>query len=115
MTGWVYLGCLLAASGCMLLLDWRYRLFWWRDARSAAIVTTVGFVALVVTDGIGIWQGVFLRGESEVATGVVLAPEFPLEEPVFLLFLILNTMVVFNLAQRLIAARSSQAAGVRAP
>ena len=36
--GVVYLAALLLSLGCMLLLDWRFRLFFWRDAVSAGTV-----------------------------------------------------------------------------
>jgi hypothetical protein len=42
-----------------------------------------------------------------VATGIVLAPELPLEEPVFLVFLVLCTMVIYTGAARLLSPRAS--------
>lgn len=100
--GAVYLGALLLFSGCMLLLDRRFRLFFWKDALSATIVMAVGFVFFLVWDVAGIAGGIFFRGEAAIATGLVLAPELPLEEPVFLLFLVLCTMVIYTGAVRVI-------------
>ena len=40
--GVLYLAALLVSLGCMLLLDWRFRLFFWRDPVAAIIVTVVG-------------------------------------------------------------------------
>ncbi|WP_136054400.1 lycopene cyclase domain-containing protein [Microbacterium sp. K24] len=99
--GALYLGALLLFSGCMLLLDRRFRLFFWKDAVSAAIVTVVGFVFFLAWDIAGIAGGIFFRGEAAIATGLVLAPELPIEEPVFLLFLVLCTMVIYTGAVRL--------------
>ena len=42
----VYLTCLLVALGAMVLLDRRFRLFFWRDARRAVIVLIVGVAVL---------------------------------------------------------------------
>ncbi|WP_341944892.1 lycopene cyclase domain-containing protein [Microbacterium sp. LWH11-1.2] len=101
--GVLYLGALILFSGCMLLLDRRFRLFFWRDALSATIVTIVGFVFFLVWDVAGIAGGIFFRGEATIATGIVLAPELPIEEPVFLLFLVLCTMILYTGAVRILA------------
>ncbi|WP_258546502.1 lycopene cyclase domain-containing protein, partial [Microbacterium sp. H6] len=81
---------------CMLLLDWRFRLFFWRDAVSAAVVTALGLVFFLVWDVAGIANGIFFRGDGAIATGLVLAPELPIEEPVFLLFLVVCTMIIYT-------------------
>jgi len=101
----LYLALLLALVGCMLLLDRRFRLFFWHDGRSAAVVTVVGVGFLLAWDLAGIANGIFRRGPGRIATGVELAPELPLEEPVFLLFLVLCTMVLFTGAARLLQRR----------
>ncbi|MFJ4210062.1 lycopene cyclase domain-containing protein [Paenarthrobacter sp. NPDC089675] len=108
--GIVYLASLLTGIGCMLLLDHRFRLFFWRDAKAAAIVTVVGVLFLLGWDLSGIALGIFLRGEGAIATGVLIAPELPLEEPVFLLFLVLCTMVLFTGARRMLAALPTRSA-----
>lgn len=108
--GFLYLAALATATGCMLLLDWRFRLFFWHRPVPALIVTVIGVVFLLVWDAVGIALGIFLRGDSAIATGIVLAPELPLEEPVFLLFLVICTMVVFTGVSRMLhsaAARRS--------
>ena len=109
MMGIVYLASLLAGIGCMLLLDHRFRLFFWHDAKAAAIVTAVGVLFLLGWDLSGIALGIFLRGEGAIATGVLVAPELPLEEPVFLLFLVLCTMVLFTGARRMLERRAATA------
>ncbi|WOH19020.1 lycopene cyclase domain-containing protein [Paenarthrobacter sp. GOM3] len=100
--GVLYLGSLLLGIGCMLLLDHRFRLFFWRDATAAATVTAVGVVFLLAWDLAGIGLGIFLRGEGTIATGLLIAPELPIEEPVFLLFLVLCTMVLYTGARRIL-------------
>jgi len=102
--GFLYLALLLVAIGCMLLLDRRFTLFFWHDPAVATTLTAVGTALLLAWDAAGIAAGVFLRGDSAFASGIVLAPEMPLEEPVFLLFLVLCTMVVFTGAARLLGA-----------
>lgn len=105
MMGLAYLGSLLIGIGCMLLLDWRFRLFFWRDARSATVVTAVGVAFMVVWDLSGIGLGIFFRGEPAIATGWLLAPELPIEEPIFLLFLVLCTMVLYTGIVRILERR----------
>ncbi|MBO9625857.1 MAG: lycopene cyclase domain-containing protein [Microbacterium sp.] len=103
MTGIVYLAALGVALAGMLLIDRRFRLFFWLDARSATIVTVVGVLFFLAWDAAGIAGGIFLRGDAAIATGVVLAPELPIEEPVFLLFLVVCTMIVYTGAARLLS------------
>lgn len=101
--GLVYLAALLVSLGCMLLLDWRFRLFFWRDTVSALVVTVVGLAFFLVWDVAGIANGIFFRGDGAIATGLVLAPELPIEEPVFLLFLVVCTMVIYTGAVRILS------------
>lgn len=100
--GALYLLALLAGIACMLLLDRRFRLFFWHDPIAATLVTVVGVVLFLLWDLAGITAGIFLRGESAAATGIILAEELPLEEPVFLVFLVLCTMIIFTGAHRIL-------------
>ncbi len=113
MTGFIYLAILLGGIGCMLLLDHRFRLFFWHDPAVASAVTVVGLVLFLLWDIAGIASGIFLRGEGQVASGVVLAPELPLEEPIFLVFLVLCTMVIFTGTMRIFSAVATRSRGER--
>lgn len=104
-----YLLFLLASVGCMLLLDWRYKLFFWKNPAAAALVTAAGTAFLLLWDAAGIATGIFLRGSADIATGIVLAPELPLEEPIFLIFLVQLTMVLYTGAARWSERRREQA------
>jgi lycopene cyclase domain-containing protein len=94
--GILYLGALIVSLGCMALLDWRFTLFFWRDARRAAIVLAAGVVFFLAWDLTGIGLGIFYRGETEIMTGVLLAPELPLEEAFFLALLCYLTMNAYG-------------------
>ena len=96
MIAFVYLALLLVAIGCMLVIDRRFGLFFWSDPAVATLVTTVGTALYLVWDIAGIAGDIFFRGQSTVLTGVLLAPELPLEELFFLVFLVLCTMVIFT-------------------
>lgn len=102
---WAYPAALLVSLACMLMVDRRFRLFFWADARSAAIVTLAGTVFLLAWDAVGIVMGLFLRGDSPYATGIVVAPHMPIEEPLFLVFLVVCTMILYTGIEQLLARR----------
>ena len=92
----LYLAALLLALGAMVLLDRRFRLVFWRDARRAAVVLAIGLVFFLAWDAAGIAFGVFARGASPYLSGVDIAPELPLEEVFFLTFLCYLTLVLLS-------------------
>lgn len=104
MTAAAYLVFLLVSLGCMVLLDQRLRLFFWQDARRAALVLAAGLVFFLAWDVAGIGLGIFFRGHNETV-GIELAPELPLEEPLFLVFLCYLVMNLFQLSRRFVGAR----------
>lgn len=101
-----YLGALIVSLGSMVLLDARFRLFFWRAPLRAALVLVTGVAFFVCWDLFGIGFGIFQRGETSFMSGVLLAPEFPLEELFFLTFLCYLTMIVLLGSQRLLAWRN---------
>ena len=108
MIRFAYLAALLVSIAGMLWLDYRFRLFVWADARRAIVVAGIGVLALTLADVGGIALGIFKRGGADVATGIVIAPQLPLEEPVFLLLLILSVMICYTGALRLLTRRGEE-------
>jgi lycopene cyclase domain-containing protein len=98
--GWLYLAALLVALAGMVVLDRRWRLFFWRDARRAAIVLAIGLAFFLVWDLQGIRLGIFFRGETSFMTGLQWAPQLPLEEPFFLLLLCYLAMNLYGFLTR---------------
>lgn len=96
----LYLAALLIALTGMVMLDRRFGLFFWRDARRAAIVLVVGVVFFFVWDLAGVGLGIFFRGETAFMTGLQVAPEVPLEELFFLTLLCYLAMNVYGFASR---------------
>ena len=96
----LYLAALLIALIGMEVLDRRFRLFFWRDARRATIVLVAGVVFFLVWDLLGVGLGVFFRGETSFMTGLQVAPEVPLEEVFFLTLLCYLTMNVYGALDR---------------
>lgn len=101
----LYLAALVGALASMALLDHRFRLFFWRAPVRAAAVLGLGLVFFAAWDAFGIAFGIFARGESSFMSGIVLAPEFPLEELFFLAFLCYLTMVTLLGARRFLDSR----------
>ena len=92
----LYLLTLLVSLAGMIMLDWRFRLFFWRSPGPATLVLGVGVLFFLAWDLLGIGLGIFYRGETVLMTGLQLAPELPIEEVFFLTFLCYLTM---NLVQ----------------
>ena len=88
----LYLAALLVAISGMVVLDVRFRLFFAAAPVRAAIVMVVGLAFFLAWDVAGITQGVFFRGNPGLLTGVLIAPELPLEEVFFLTLLCYTTM-----------------------
>jgi len=80
----------------MILCDWRWKLAFFADFKRALILCFTSVVLLLIWDFTGIATGTFYRGSSAYMTGIELASELPLEEPVFLFFLTYLTINVVS-------------------
>jgi lycopene cyclase domain-containing protein len=108
--GLIYLAALLVSLTGMVVLDRRFRLFFWVDARRAAIVLAAGIVFFVAWDLLGIGLGIFFRGETAFMTGLQVSPELPVEELFFLTLLLYVTMNLYAAARRLLVRPRSAGA-----
>lgn len=104
----LYLGGLLFALLGMVVLDLRFRLFFWRSPRRAAAVLALGIVFFLAWDAAGVSLGIFFRGNLALLTGVQLAPEIPLEELFFLTLLCYLTMNSYGALTRRSSSRPSR-------
>ncbi|TRW43044.1 lycopene cyclase domain-containing protein [Georgenia yuyongxinii] len=100
----LYLGTLVVSLAGMVVLDRRYRLVLWADARRGAVVLAAGTAFFLVWDVAAIAAGFYRRGDSAAMTGAMLAPELPLEELFFIVFLAYLTLVLHGLVT--VAARA---------
>lgn len=100
-----YLLALLIALTGMVMLDRRFRLFFWRDGRRAAITLIIGVLFFLAWDIAGVGLGVFFRGETDFMTGIQVAPEVPLEEVFFLTLLCYLTMNAYSAATKVLDRR----------
>jgi len=106
--GLIYLAALLVALTGMVMLDRRFTLFFWADARRAAIVMIAGLAFFVTWDLLGIGLGIFFRGETAFMTGLQIAPELPVEELFFLALLVYVTMNLYAAASRIRSLSTSK-------
>ncbi|HXR44019.1 MAG TPA: lycopene cyclase domain-containing protein [Pseudolysinimonas sp.] len=97
---WLYLAGLLVGLAGMVVLDARFRLFFWRAPVRAAIVLVLGLAFFLIWDAAGIGLGIFFPGRSAIVTGALIAPGMPVEEPVFLALLCYLTMNVYGALTR---------------
>jgi len=92
----VYAVALLLSGACLVLLDLRFGLVLRRRPVATAIALGAGLAFFVAWDAAGIALGVFRHVDSRWASGMLLAPEFPVEELLFLLFLSYLTLILLS-------------------
>ena len=96
---WLYLASIVFSMFGMVVTDWRYKLAFWKDVRRSILTIAVGAGLFIVWDIFGISLGIFFSGHSAFMSGIYLAPEFPIEELFFLVFLCYFTLVVYRLLE----------------
>ncbi len=101
----LYLAGLLVALAGMVILDARFRLFFWVAPVRAAITLAVGVAFFLAWDLAGISLGIFFRGNPGILTGVLIGPELPLEEVFFLALLCYLTMNLYLAANGWVTRR----------
>jgi lycopene cyclase domain-containing protein len=106
MTQWSYLAALLLALACIALVDHRWRLVMWSDARRGAVVLAAGVVFFLAWDLLAVHFGFYRQSGSDLMTGLQIAPDVPVEELFFVLFLCYVTLVLHTLVDRLVTARA---------
>ncbi|RZU62997.1 lycopene cyclase domain-containing protein [Zhihengliuella halotolerans] len=103
-----YLLILVGLIGCMVLLDFRFRLLLWSRPVAGALTLVIGTAFFLIWDIQAIQHGIFLHRASPLMTGIMLGDQLPLEELFFLFFLCYQSMILFTGAERLIARRRAE-------
>lgn len=96
----LYLAALLISLTGLATLDVRFKLAFAKNPKAAFIATAIPYLIFVVWDLVGISFGIFFKGQSKFLTGVMIAPEFPLEELFFLALLCYTTLIVATWFER---------------
>ena len=102
MIGWLYLTVLLLGLGCLVAMDRRWGLVLWADARRAVAVLAAGLVLFLTWDVAALRLSLYRGGESQAMTGLQVAPDLPLEEIFFILFLCYLTLMLHRLVHRIL-------------
>ena len=96
----LYLVALLVSLAGLAVLDRRFRLAFWADARRAVLAVGIGVLGFLLWDLAGLGLGIFARGGSPHMTGILLAPELPLEEAFFLALLCYTALLTWRGLER---------------
>jgi len=96
----LYLVGLLVSIGCLSLIDRRYSLAFYHDARRSCLVMAAAIGLFIGWDLAGIGLGIFYHGSSHYALDFTLLPEFPLEELLFLFLLCYVSLLAYQFAQK---------------
>lgn len=95
MEQWYYFMCLTVSLTGLLVIDRRFGLAFWHDARRTLAVLVLSIVFFVFWDIAGINAGVFFHGGSEYSLPFRLFAEFPLEELAFLTLLTYTSLLLY--------------------
>jgi lycopene cyclase domain-containing protein len=106
----LYLLALCVSLAGLVGLDRRHKLVFFKDWLAGAVAIAVGVAFFLIWDLVGISSGIFFRGETRGLTGLILAPELPLEEVFFLALLCYSTLEVFLGLGRLVHRRRDRKA-----
>ena len=97
----LYLTAIIFSIIGMLVIDWRYKLAFFYAAKRTALITWIGVMVFLVWDLIGIHLDIFFIGQSSLMTGILLAPELPIEELFFLWFLCYFSLIIYRASEKL--------------
>lgn len=95
-----YLVLLLISIAGMVVLDWKFKLSFFRDMKVSVITLALGVAMFTAWDDMGIRFGIFFRGSSQWMTGLQLFPEYPIEEFFFLILLNYLCLNILEFAKR---------------
>lgn len=98
-----YLGFILFSFFGMGVLDRKYKLAFFNDARKTILIVLIGVLIFLIWDLFGVGLGIFFYGGSEITTGLMVLPEVPIEEIFFLSFLCYFSLVSYRLLEEKLA------------
>ena len=104
-----YLAALLVSIAGLAAIDLRHRLALAVSVSRTLITLGLSVAFFLIWDAFGVALGVFFRGQSPFLTGILIAPEIPLEEVFFLILLSYSALLLYvGLAQLLAKGRGDQ-------
>lgn len=98
--GLAYISILIFSLAGFAILDRKFSLVFWKDAKWAALTIIVGVILFGIWDVAGIWADIFSTGSSKYITGLMIVPDFPIEELFFLALLCYQTLIFWEILKR---------------
>lgn len=95
-TSFLYLSLLLISIMGLVGIDRNKKLALFRSPKATILSVSIAVAVFLIWDVVGISLGIFFRGNSPNLTGILLAPELPIEEVFFLILLSYNTLLVYQ-------------------
>ena len=89
-------------------MDWRHKTAFSINKKAAALAIFIPMVFFIIWDVAGIATGIFFRGDTTHLTGILIAPEFPIEELFFLLLLNYSSLTIFTTVTRVMNKRGKK-------
>ena len=90
----IYLSALIISLIGLVTLDVKFKLAFAKNPKAATIAIAIPYLVFVIWDAAGIALGIFFKGQSHFLTGLMVAPDFPIEELFFLALLCYSTLIV---------------------
>lgn len=100
MSQFAYLAGLVVSIAGLATLDARYRIAIFDRPRPALLTIGLAVLVFLAWDAAGVALGIFFIGDSPYLSGIVLAPEVPLEELFFLVLLVYQTLLLWRWLDR---------------
>jgi lycopene cyclase domain-containing protein len=97
---WLYFLALIVSISGLVFVDWRHKVAFFYQARRTAITIGSAMILFIIWDLLGIHIGIFYSGHSPFALPFMIAPEFPIEELLFLFLLCYVTLLAYRLVSR---------------
>jgi len=96
----IYLISIIVTIISLGLIDWRYRLCFFKKPKATSIAILAVMAILLIWDFIGIDAGIFFSGQSEFMTGIYIARDVPIEELGLLFVIAYIPLIVHSLTSR---------------
>lgn len=100
MIGLTYISILVLSLLGFAIIDHKFKLVFWKNPKWAAIVVSIGVLFFSIWDVAGIFLNIFFTGSTKFITGLMLSPDFPVEELFFLTLLCYQTLIFWELLKR---------------
>lgn len=93
---WSYLIALLVSIAGLIIIDRRWKLAFWHNSKQTGFTVGIAVLIFIVWDFLGISLGVFFHGGGPYSLPFRLAPEFPIEEIIFLFLLSYSALIIYR-------------------